>query len=107
MHKISGKYIPDVEDIFDGSLDPFLAKWKVSKLIELLEKLTTRQDELEAVLREIAEVEPAQLDGDYNGTQWYECVYCHGGESVSKHEITHADDCPWVRAKKLVDRLKT
>jgi hypothetical protein len=103
MHKVNGHDIPDLYDIFNGSLDPFLAKWKVSKLIELLETLTVRRDNLLAALTEMVKVEPS-----YSDDQGYRsCVYC--GEWIDRESrgegkgITHEDDCPWMRAKKLLE----
>jgi hypothetical protein len=105
MHKVNGHDIPDLYDIFDESLDPFLAKWKVSKLIELLETLTVRQDKLLAALKALADVDPV-----FHGDDGTTCYYCHRewqyDYGINDYAGTHAPDCLWMRSKAAIAEIE-
>jgi hypothetical protein len=70
----------------------------VPALIAALKEAQGRQAEAMAVLRELVSEERGHEVGP-GGETWDECVFCDKGSSAP---FPHADDCLWLRAKRLV-----
>lgn len=60
-------------------------------------------DELKDILIRVVETEPVVDDAEYGKRT---CVYCwYTGDDNVTYE-THESTCTWVRAKKVMERLK-
>lgn len=73
-------------------------------LCEQIQLLYERSQELETALRAVIPEDPRRQAYEGRDGSWYTvCAYCQQRAASRVLPLYHADDCPWLRARALLD----